>query len=219
MATTEGPDRADAYFGRSRPEMLKFVPVDARKILDVGCGAGAFAAQLLRDGSEVWGIELDPAMASVARTRLSRVLQGSIEAALPSLPAHHFDCIVFNDVLEHLVDPFQVLRDMRPLLAPGGRVVASIPNVRYFYNVRELLLERQWRYRGYGILDRTHLRFFTALSMVDLFQQSGYEMLAQEGINAFDSWKFRLLERLTRGHVSDMRYEQFACVARPRAAG
>jgi hypothetical protein len=111
-----------------------------------------------------------------------------------------------------------VLRRLKPCIAQGGVVVASIPNVRYYWNIRELLFEKQWRYRNYGILDRTHLRFFTKHSIADMFKEAGYEVERIDGINPFGSWKFSLLNLLLLGHIDDMRFEQFACVARPDPA-
>ncbi len=201
--------------------MRAFVPADARVILDVGCGDGAFAAGLRqerqRDGCEleIWGLEMDPQAAAQATERLDHVLAGSAEDRATELPGGHFDCIVFNDVLEHLAWPEQLLRALRPALAPGGVVVASIPNVRYFFNVWDLAVRGDWEYHDEGIRDRTHLRFFTRSSIHGLFARAGYRVRRQVGINPTGSWRFRLVNALTLGRLSDMRYLQFACVADP----
>jgi 2-polyprenyl-3-methyl-5-hydroxy-6-metoxy-1,4-benzoquinol methylase len=203
-----------SYFKKSRTEMLPYVPSAARRILDVGCGAGGFSAQLRRPGREIWGAEYDPDAAQAAGGVLDKVLCGPIESILPQLPARHFDCVVFNDVLEHLVDPFQLLRDIQSYLTSDAVIVASIPNVRYLYHLREVLVDRQWRYRNYGILDRTHLRFFTKLSIIDMFVEAGYSIDCIQGINPQRSWKFSLLNAVLLNHIEDMQFEQFACVAR-----
>src|SRR5437868_10634770 len=129
------PDETDAerqqrkYYDNARPEMLGFIPPRTRRLLDVGCGRGAFAANVKRAlGATVWGIELNPDAARIAATRLDRVIERDIAGALPELPDASFDCIVFNDVLEHLHDPYSVVADVARLLAPGGVVVASLPN-------------------------------------------------------------------------------------------
>lgn len=205
------------YFGRTRSEMLPFIPVRSTRILDVGCADGSFSRQLKENReAEVWGIELNEKMAMRARDCLDNVLVGDIGEVLTKLPINYFDCIIFNDVLEHLVDPYNVLRKIKSNLADDGSVVSSIPNIRYYYALREVLIEKQWRYRDYGIFDRTHVRFFTQASIVDMFDSSGFDILQIQGINAFKSWKFSLLNRLLFGHLSDMRFEQFACVAKPR---
>lgn len=216
LTSTASADKPTQYFRQTRPEMLSYIPDNANRIFDIGCGSGQFGAQLRLSGREVWGAELNPDAAAAAGLVLDHALCGNIETLMPQLPPAYFDCIIFNDVLEHLVDPFSMLRNIKLLLAPGGVVVASIPNVRYFFNMRELLVDRQWRYRDYGIMDRTHLRFFTRYSMADMFVDAGYVVQKIEGINGFTSWKFSLLNALLCGHIEDMRHEQFACVAEPQ---
>jgi len=210
------------YHGRPRREMLPFVPVGARRVLDIGCGAGAFGAGLKAeggDGIEVWGVELDPDAAARAGEVLDRVITGDARRAPAELAGEVFDCLVLNDVLEHLREPADLLRDLRPLLAPGGRIVASLPNVRYFFNVVDLALHGRWEYTDEGILDRTHLRFFTRRSMGDLFTAAGYTVESRTGLNATGSRAFRLFDLLTLGRFADMGYLQFACVARPAGEG
>lgn len=216
MADVSYAAKATSYFENRRPEMAAFVPAGARTLLDVGCGSAGFAGHLKTQRElQVTGIELHPQAAETARGRIDRVLCATVEDALPQLQGQQFDCIVLNDVLEHLVDPWGLLAQLRPLLAPGGAVVASIPNVRYLPVLKDYLLRGQWRYQAEGVLDRTHLRFFTHHGMRALFEGAGFEVLKLEGINPVQvSWKFRLLNRLLRGALDDARYLQFACVAR-----
>ena len=132
--------------------MLPYLPKDARIILDVGCGEGAFGELIKRQSrAEVWGIELLPQAAKKARDRLDRVYIGNIEVDQFYLPEEYFDCIVFNDVLEHLYDPWDVLKQMKKLLKDNGYVLASIPNIRYFGQVKKLLLKGEWDYESWGI--------------------------------------------------------------------
>jgi len=210
---------ASGYFSHPRPQMRGFVPSEARRILDVGCGDGAFAAGLRDERRargqelEIWGLELDSSAAERAATHLDRVLQGPAQDRALELPPGTFDCVVMNDVLEHLVSPEVLLDALRPALAPGGCLVASIPSVRYFPNVWDLVVRGDWEYQDEGILDRTHLRFFTRQSMRGLFQRSGYSVVLQQGINPTSSWRFRLVNLLSFGRLREMRYLQFACVA------
>jgi len=129
------------------------------------------------------------------------------------LPDDHFDCVVMNDILEHLVDPEALLRAARRVLAPGGQLVASIPNVRHFPHLYDLAVRGAWEYGDEGILDRTHLRFFTRASIQGMFTRCGYRLVRQEGINPTDAWRWRLFDLLTLGRARDMRFLQFACVA------
>lgn len=211
-----------AYYGHPRREMEPFVPATAVAVLDVGCGAGAFAATLraARTGRalEIWGVELSAEAAERAGTVCDHVLVGDAVARLRDLPAARFDCIVMNDVLEHLVDPSLLLCEARRVLRPGGALVASLPNVRYFFNVVGLAVHGRWDYVEEGILDRTHLRFFTRSSLAVLFRDAGFTVERIQGINPTGSLKFRLVNALTLGRWADMRWLQYACVARLREA-
>lgn len=165
------------YYACSRPELLPFVPLHAHRVLDVGCGAGAFGWSLkrYRGVKEVVGIEVVPSVAERARRTLDDVLAGSIEAMELPFPDGHFDCITCADVLEHLVDPAAVLRKLERVLAPDGVILISIPNAQY-YAVLECLSMGRWQYMDRGILDRTHLRFFTRPGLARLIEDAGLEL-------------------------------------------
>jgi 2-polyprenyl-3-methyl-5-hydroxy-6-metoxy-1,4-benzoquinol methylase len=147
---------------------------DGKRVLDVGCATGYLAEFLaVERDCDVRALEPDPRSAAVAMERLGdRVTIGGTES-LGSYPAGSFDVIVYADVLEHLVDPGEVLRDTRRLLAPGGYVVAVIPNGAHG-DLRLHLLSGQFQYRKTGLLDSTHLRFMTRRSIATLFERSGY---------------------------------------------
>jgi 2-polyprenyl-3-methyl-5-hydroxy-6-metoxy-1,4-benzoquinol methylase len=143
------------------------------------------------------------------------VLEGDAAAVLPGLVGERFDVVVLNDILEHVVEPEALLSGLRPLLAPQGRVVASIPNVRHFATVADLVLRGRWEYTDEGTLDRTHLRFFTRASLAGLFGAAGFTLETVQGINVTGSLKFKLFNALTLGSFADMGCLQFACVALP----
>ncbi|MEO7192515.1 MAG: class I SAM-dependent methyltransferase [Vicinamibacterales bacterium] len=203
------------YFEQSRPEVRKYVPKAARRVLDVGCGAGTFGAAIAREQqAEVWGIEPNERASLRAAGRLYRVLNAPFGAGL-GLPAGYFDAICFLDVLEHLPTPTEQLEYAKTLLAPGGRIVASIQNFRYFNNMWELLVRRSARYETQGIMDQTHLRIFTQSSIRLLFEEAGLIVEQLDGINPDRGGrKFALMNVLTLGWIADMRYLQFAVVAR-----
>jgi GT2 family glycosyltransferase/SAM-dependent methyltransferase len=159
-ATGTPSEAPPGYYEHARPDVQAMVPADARLVLDVGCGAGRLGAALKAAGRRVIGIELDPAQAARARTCLDEVLVGDVETMALPFPAGTFDCIVCADVLEHLRNPWQFLARCRQLLKPEGSLVASIPNVQFIGVLGELAKGR-FTYRPAGILDRTHLRFFT----------------------------------------------------------
>jgi methionine biosynthesis protein MetW len=159
----------DAYFEFDRPELRKLVPSGARRVLDVGCGAGALGAALREErGIEVMGLELSPDAAARARERLDAVVEADLDR-LEDLPFERagFDAMVFGDILEHLHDPHRLLRTLRPWLADDGALVCSIPNVAHWSVVIPLLTQDRWPYADAGLLDRTHVHFFT-LTEADL---------------------------------------------------
>lgn len=161
------------YFRHPRRHILELVPRSARTVLDVGCGAGLLGQQLReRQPCEVWGIECDPDAAREAHQRLDRVIEAPVLGAAPALPRAHFDTLIAADVLEHLPDPLAALRVLVPSLAPGATIVISLPNVQHHSVVRDLLRGR-FTYRPAGILDHTHLRFFTRASIFDLVRRAG----------------------------------------------
>jgi len=166
------------YYQQVRHEVLALVPADARRILDVGCAEGVLGAQLLaRGASEVFGIEYDPAVGARARTRLTGVHCGDVETMdLPFAPGS-LDCIIFADVLEHLRNPSAVLTRFAGLLSDSGTIVASIPNVRH-YSIMNMLAEGLWTYQSQGLMDSTHLRFFTKYEIGSLFDQAGLAVTA-----------------------------------------
>ncbi len=147
---------------------------DAARVLDVGCSSGYLGAALACPGRTVTGVERDPEAARVASERLDEVVVADLDGTpLRELFAgRQFDAVVLGDILEHLADPEAALRDAVELLAPGGAVVASIPNVAHGA-LRLALLQGRWRYRDEGLLDRTHIRFFTRASVLELVHGAG----------------------------------------------
>jgi 2-polyprenyl-3-methyl-5-hydroxy-6-metoxy-1,4-benzoquinol methylase len=167
----------------ARTGLLRLVPPACRRILDVGCATGATGAALkARDPAvHVTGVEIDPAMGADARSRLDRVVVGDVSqpALLAELGTRSYDCVICGDVLEHLEDPWRVLRELVQLTARDAYVVASLPNVAHL-STFAALLRRTWPYRPRGIHDRTHLRFFARSNVETLFAQAGLRILRLE---------------------------------------
>lgn len=167
---------ARPYYEYSRPEVREMVQPQAMKILDVGCASGLMASELKsRLKAEVWGIEVVENVARQAEKKLDKVISKTVEAAAPELPDYYFDTIVLADVLEHLSDPYAMVQALKSKLTINGEIIASIPNVRH-WSVLKDLLEGKWVYEDAGILDRTHLRFFTKSSISQLFADAGFEI-------------------------------------------
>jgi SAM-dependent methyltransferase len=167
-----------AYGAHANPDLLARVPRTARRVLDVGCGAGGLGAALKAAAPdiEVIGIEPDPILAERAARHYAAVHRINIETEAPPVPHGKLDAMLFGDVLEHLVDPGAVLARDRGLLAPGGRLLICVPNVEHWSFVAHLLLG-SWRPEPQGLRDRTHLTWFTRAGMLRLLGEAGYRPL------------------------------------------
>lgn len=178
---------AQEYFKGQRSDVADLVPENCVRVLDVGCGYGGLGRNLHDRGvKQVFGVEINPDAASQLAGVYADYWIGDVEHV--NLPADidAFDCIVFADVLEHLRDPWGTIKRYLQWLRPGGYVVASIPNVRNLALLYNLTIRGRWRYEESGLLDRTHLRFFTRREIVDLFAGAGQEIeLIQENRERF----------------------------------
>jgi 2-polyprenyl-3-methyl-5-hydroxy-6-metoxy-1,4-benzoquinol methylase len=196
--------KTEDYFSHARREILPLLPPHVPRALEVGCGAGHTLSLLRKQGLCDWacGIEISSTAAEQAATRLDMVVQGNIEAMDLPVEAGSIDLLLCLDVLEHLVDPWESLRRLATLLSPRGTLVTSIPNVRYFRVLLPLLFQGRWDYQNSGILDKTHLRFFTRANAIDLIESAGLAVQRVEATNAhMGNWKYRLLNALTLSHV------------------
>ena len=182
------------YHDSPRLEMLKFVPELAKRVLDVGCHTGAFGkAVKAKCSAEVWGVEPNETTAAVARHSLDKVFNTYFDESL-ELPNLYFDAIVFNDVLEHISDPWDALRLASKKIQQDGVVIISVPNFRHIDNILHVMKEKDFRYEDAGIRDRTHLRFFTFKSAPRIFDNTGLRMEHIEGVN--EEWYPSPLRRL-----------------------
>jgi SAM-dependent methyltransferase len=163
------------YFAGCNERLARLVPADAVRLLDVGCGEGRLGARLkaLLPGCKVFGVERESAAAAIAAGNIDRVFVVDIEHEDPPLEAGSLDVLLYGDVLEHLIDPLAVLRRHRQLLRPGGVVLASVPNLQH-HSALAALLCGDFQYEPSGLLDATHLRFFTWSTIFKLFLDAGF---------------------------------------------
>lgn len=178
--------KSNNYFGRSNPFLLAQIRGTPSAVLDIGCGEGLLGEDIKRAFKcRVEGIEYVAQAAQKARSRLDRVMAGNIEEMDLSsfLDEKCFDYIIFGDVLEHLIDPWKILHRVRPYLKDDGVILTSIPNVGHISILLNLLGGR-WPYEDAGLLDKTHLRFFTAKEIPSLFQSSGYRVTSMATVVA-----------------------------------
>lgn len=190
--------KEEQYFKQVRSEIIHLLPPHLHRILEIGCGEGFTLAHLRTAGHCRWtvGVELVPQAAHEASRRVDEVYVGNIEQmSLPIAPSS-MDAILCLDVLEHLIDPWSVIGKLHALLKPGGVIVASIPNVRHFRVIVPLVLGGRWDYMPSGLLDKTHLRFFTRKSAIALMECSGLRVDAIEA-TGLTGRRSRLVNALT----------------------
>jgi 2-polyprenyl-3-methyl-5-hydroxy-6-metoxy-1,4-benzoquinol methylase len=164
------------YHRDPRPDVQALLSAPGLRILDIGCGAGALGAALKMSGAAwVAGLEGHPMAAAEARTKLDRVVAGDLLTVSLPFRQNEFDLLIFADVLEHLPDPDAALRRFLPFLRPRGRVIVSVPNMRFYSVLLRLAFDR-WSYTDSGIRDRTHLRIFTRRSLMAMLRDAGLEI-------------------------------------------
>jgi len=164
------------YHSMLRPEIVEAVPKEAERVLDLGCGTGELGRALVqRQGCAVDGLDINLAAVKEAVDSYEQVYRGNLDTFDFKKFKGPYDCIVFADVLEHCMNPWEVLRQYTSLLADDGIVIASIPNVGHPAVIDELR-RGLFRYTPSGILDITHLRFFTKISIAQLFAKAGLHL-------------------------------------------
>jgi 2-polyprenyl-3-methyl-5-hydroxy-6-metoxy-1,4-benzoquinol methylase len=163
----------------------------------------------------VWGVEPNVEQAAIARQSYAGVVTAMYPDALDQLEGN-FDCITFNHVLEHMLDPWEAMERTRERLAPGGSVVAVIPNIRYLTVLMDLAFRGRWEYQDTGLLDRTHLRFFTRGSVRSLFEDAGLRIDRLIPVNGFASVSHPVLSRIGSRVLGDITYGSFAVRASHR---
>lgn len=209
-------EKKSEYYTYPRHDMLKYIPQDVSKVLEIGCGNGIFIKlikEYVKKDIESWGIELMEEYAEEARSIIDNVKVGKCEDLIADLPDNYFDLIIFNDVIEHLFDPKSVLITLKKKLTSKGKVISSIPNMRYHENLLGLVFKSNWEYEDSGIMDFTHLKFYTHKSIKKLFYDSGYGIDHFEGISKTKSLKPYLFRLLLFFGGGDIFYKQFAVVA------
>ena len=196
----------DAYYANTRDDIVKALPRPIGHVLDVGCGSGGVAAGLRQAGAvRLTGIEVVPEQAELARERYDHVVAAPVEEAIGQLEGP-FDTILCLDLLEHLVDPEQVLRELHAVAAPHARLQVSLPNARHVSLMIDLLFRGTFGYTEWGHRDRTHLRWFTRRDIVEAIERSGWSV---KRVGHPELHKSRQLDRLTRGRSTEFLVAQW----------
>ena len=174
--------KSTQYFSGARTDFVERLPENAQaSILEIGCSAGGTGALALsqRKCSKYTGIELMPDVAELARSKLTNVIVADLETEFPDLEPEQFDVLIASEIFEHLRDPWAVLAKLVPLLKPGAIVLASSPNVAH-KDIIKNLKKGKFSYEDMGVIDCTHLRWFTPESYQALFSEGG--------LNVIDAW-------------------------------
>lgn len=172
------------YYHGKRAEITILLPAHYSRVLEIGCGEGGFRSNLDQE-HEYWGVEPVEYIAKLAQNRLNKVLVGTYQEVENLIPNDHFDLIICNDVIEHMPDHDAFFQSIKEKLKKDGSLVASIPNVRYGENLWNLLIKKDWEYKNEGILDKTHLRFFTQKSLTRTLISNGFLIEQIIGINGY----------------------------------
>jgi SAM-dependent methyltransferase len=180
------------YFANRRDEIGPLLPAVTDRVLEIGCGSGGTMSWLrrIRIVRHAIGMELVPAVADQARSAFDEVVCGDIETV--PLPDGPFDLVLALDVLEHLADPWAMVARLKLVLRPGGTLLVSIPNVANAAVVLPLLLKGRWRYTDAGLLDRTHLRFFTRETAIELLTGAGLVLEREGRVLLAGNWMQRM---------------------------
>jgi len=165
------------------PDLLRFIPVTSKKIVEVGCSSGALAEQFrkISNDCQYIGIEIDQSYASLAQRYCNFCINEDIESSDDNLWSltERADCWIFGDTLEHLKDPWSILKKIKNTMSSSGVIIACIPNVQH-WSLQVKLSIGDFRYETSGLLDKTHLRWFTRQTIFELFDQTGF--VITEGI-------------------------------------
>jgi 2-polyprenyl-3-methyl-5-hydroxy-6-metoxy-1,4-benzoquinol methylase len=173
--------KIEAYYGKNneyysgiRWDIIDLIPQGNHKILDVGCGAGNTLIKLkeTKKAQEIYGLEMNKEIIQGHIGDINKVVVGDIEEIDPSFPEEFFDYIIFADVLEHLTEPEKILKKYMKYLNKNGMIIASIPNIKNYSVLFNLIIRDKFEYVDAGILDRTHLRFFTRKEIIAMFERS-----------------------------------------------
>lgn len=211
----------DAYYNAVRRDAIQLIERPVGRVLELGCGTGATLCELKKRGMAEWvgGVELVPEIAAQIDPTIDKVWVGDFERMDLDIMPRSLDVILCLDFLEHLVDPWTVIHRIHKLLSANGSIIASIPNVRNRKVIIDLLLKGEWEYKEQGILDKTHLRFFTKSTAIKLMTCSGLivDHVAPSNEIKMKPWLTRgLLHLITGGWTKDFYAIQYIIRARAK---
>ena len=190
-----------AYYKRSKARIIPYFKKGPNKILEIGCASGKLGSLLRKNGRAklLVGVELNEAAANQAKNIFDKVYVGDFEN-MEIEDERDFDYVLCGDVLEHLKNPWAAVKKINNLLKPGGQLIAISPNIRFWEILFDLAVMGNWEYQSAGILDDTHLRFFTKKTFVKMFLECGMDIKKKEMVipgkkkKFFNKVTFNILE-------------------------
>lgn len=210
-------DKPASYFANARSDFVELLQTGAGSaVLELGCGAGGTGRAVLAAGKagRYVGIELDPSAARVAAEALTEVLVGDVQEVNLDPLAGQFDALIISEVMEHLADPWTTLARLSACVKPGGQVMASSPNIAH-WNIILNLLRGRFEYREAGIMDQTHLRWFTPDSYVALFEGAGFQIDTVKSMRE-NGWKAKIFDAVTGRRFKHLFIAQIVVTGRKR---
>lgn len=203
------------YYEDERNEMDYFLNEAPKKSIEFGCSTGRFSQRVKKKyNTEVWGIDIDEESINQAKIKLDKAFCGDAMELIDSLPENYFDCLICNDFIEHIYSPELFFEKIKKCLTNDAILICSLPNVRYWKHFNRYLFLKDWKYKKSGILDHTHLRFFTKKSMKRAIKAWGFEIQLIKGIRPSKSPFFYIFNILTLFLIRDMRFLQYGFKAK-----
>jgi 2-polyprenyl-3-methyl-5-hydroxy-6-metoxy-1,4-benzoquinol methylase len=210
-------EKTNNYFSDIRWDIINLIPAGKNKILEIGCGTGNTGKVLKEQGkaAEVIGIEKIPQAAESAKKNLNAVITADIETIKMPFDKGYFDYIIAADIMEHLYSPWLTISNLKAYIKKDGFIIASLPNIRNWRIVRGLLFKGDWNYSNAGLLDDTHIRFFTKKTMMKLFQSEGFTIhLVTPRFRLEPANRYNILNNLTLRLLEEFWAEQYIIMAR-----
>lgn len=194
--------KSNNYFNNCKKDIIKIIPPNSRTILEIGCGTGATLIEIKKrnPGVKIYGIDIvDTELEN--KNNFFDFICGNIEEIIIPYPKRFFDVIILADVIEHLIDPWSCIKKLSQYLSDKGIIIATIPNVLYYRVIGKMVFYGDFEYTESGILDITHLRFFTKKTIIKLFKESGFNNISTDHI--ISTKKGNIINLLTFGFLEN----------------
>lgn len=199
-------EKKGTYFSSKRYEIDVLLPASANKILDIGCGNGSTLARIhnIYPDASILGIDINDNAIKNSVLNTEAIISHDLNKGLPDLPASPYDLILCLDIIEHLYDPARLLSDLKKTVSSSGCIIVSLPNLRYWQICYDLIIKGDFKYEEQGLMDYTHIRWFTYQSAKRLFEDSGFIINSCRFHPGRLSGKYRFLNHLPYKLVKEL---------------